>query len=94
MFDKYDNLCRRQLKEEIRRRGLPIQQNKAAWKLRVVCRLDDQGKIPPSIKYLPMGTKKMPEFEDLLNRVHNNFYQNEFQTLSAEKSVPSVSSTN
>lgn len=71
VFDKYDEMSGPQLKYDAKKRGLPIQKNLAKWKFRVVLRLDDQGKIPQSLKYLPMGTKKMPDFEDLLNLAHN-----------------------
>lgn len=69
-MDKYDLLCGRELKYEIKKRGLPIHQNKAAFKYRILLRLDDQGKIPQSLKYLKF--RKMPDFYELINRVHNN----------------------
>jgi hypothetical protein len=58
-----------QLKYEAKKRGLPLHQNKAAYKYRIVCRLDDQGKIPESIKFLKPGTRKMPDFYDLIKMV-------------------------
>lgn len=71
-MDRYDLMSGTELKYEVKKRGLPLQQNKAAWKFRAVCRLDDKGKIPESLKFLTMGTKKMPDFYTLLTHVRNN----------------------
>lgn len=71
VFDKYDEMSGPQLKYEAKKRGLPIQKNLAKWKFRVVLRLDDNGKISESLKYLPKNTRNMPDFEDLLTLYHN-----------------------
>jgi hypothetical protein len=93
-LDRYDDMTGRELKYEAKKRGLPLQQNKAAWKFRTLCRLDDQGKIPTSIKFLKPGTKKMPDFYDLLmmvNHVHSSSSQTEQDVLSeSAQSTPSV----
>lgn len=90
-LDRYDSMTGAQLKYEAKKRGLPLQQNKAAWKFRTLCRLDDQGKIPESIKFLRPGTKKMPDFYDLLSLVHNNSCQIEQDVpLESQQSFPSV----
>lgn len=90
-FDKYDNMTGRQLKYEAKRRGLPLYQNKAAWKFRTLLRLDDGGKIPSSIKFLKSGTKKMPDFYELLNLVRNNSFPTELDApLVSPQSAPSV----
>jgi hypothetical protein len=93
-FDRYDGMSGRELKYEAKKRGLPLQQNKAAWKYRTLCRLDDQGKIPESLKFLKPGTKKMPDFYDLLtmvSHVHSNSCQSEQDVLSeSAQSIPSV----
>ena len=68
-FDRYDSMTGTQLKYEAKKRGLPLQMNKAAYKFRILLRLDDQGKIPASIKFLKPGTKSMPDFYDLLKMV-------------------------
>lgn len=80
-LDRYDNMSGVKLKREVLKRGLPIHQNLAAFKYRIVCRLDDLGKIPESLKYLKPGTNKMPNFYDLLLICHNNPSQIEQDTL-------------
>lgn len=71
-MDKYDSLCGTELKKESKKRGLPLPQNKAAFMYRIALRLDDQGKIPQSLKNRKPGSNKIPDFYELLNLCHNN----------------------
>ena len=94
-FDRYDFMTGTELKYESKKRGIPIQQNKAAFKFRILLRLDDAGKIPSYYKFLKPGTKKIPDFWDLLRQINppvrNNFSPIEQDALSeSQQSVPSV----
>jgi len=74
-FNKYDFMSGRELKYEVKKRGLPINQNQAAYKMRAVCLWDDQGKIPSSFKFMK-GSSHRPDYYELLQIVNRPQFEN------------------
>jgi len=61
----------RELKYEVKKRGLPMNQNQAAYKMRAICLWDDQGKIPSSLKFMKPGNHR-PDYYELITIVQSN----------------------